>query len=568
MTWKKSISTFFKGILLGLISVGVPGLSASTVGIVIGIYFLMVESISGIFSDLKNNGLFLLSLIAGYCVGAVGAAFSVTLLFERFALPTTLAVLGFVLGSLPDMIYTVRKDVKKISCWLTFAAVIAVLVLYNVLLGKKTQTTFPDSPSPLYLLGMGIVGLFTSATFIVPGVDFAVVFLSIGLYYPFMNLITELLSFSAAVYEATLVKNLEIIGCYLVGYFVGMFLFSKLVKFLSKRYTAQTDFASLAFVAFAPVAVIRNCIFENPSFESTPTGWAVGSILALAAFGAMVWFNLVQRRRREGKETGLKRITRIVLKNFIFVPHLIFRCKRIAKKDTMPMADRFRLAVGYIRRLHRSGGVDIAVYGKENLSADLPPCVYVSNHQSGDDPLVILSNVEPNWTSFVVDAKWKKTPLYREVSRMMKAVYIDKKNLKSQVATYKTMEEEIKKGTSYLLFPEGGYADNGNELQTFHGACFYPIVRTGCPIVPVCLYDTHKVFPSRSKRITVEVHFLPPIYKEEYEGLSRDELAQTVKGRIQARLDEINARKAAEEEKIAESVGSVEGATAAQESKE
>ena len=42
-----------KGILLGIASVAIPGLSASTVAIMVGTYAIMIESISGILKDFK-----------------------------------------------------------------------------------------------------------------------------------------------------------------------------------------------------------------------------------------------------------------------------------------------------------------------------------------------------------------------------------------------------------------------------------------------------------------------------------------------------------------------------------
>ena len=60
-----------------------------------------------------------------------------------------------------------------------------------------------------------------------------------------------------------------------------------------------------------------------------------------------------------------------------------------------------------------------------------------------------------------------------------------------------------------------------------------------CPIVPIAIYDTYKVFNVNSlKKVTCEVHYLDPIYYDEYKELSKPEIAALIKSKIQAKLEE------------------------------
>lgn len=65
------MTIFLKGILIGFVSLAIPGLGASTIAIILGIYYQMISSISSIFKDFKKNALFLIVLILGYCVGGL-----------------------------------------------------------------------------------------------------------------------------------------------------------------------------------------------------------------------------------------------------------------------------------------------------------------------------------------------------------------------------------------------------------------------------------------------------------------------------------------------------------------
>ncbi len=99
---------------------------------------------------------------------------------------------------------------------------------------------------------------------------------------------------------------------------------------------------------------------------------------------------------------------------------------------------------------------------------------------------------------------------------------------------------EVKDGRRYLIFPEGGYADNKNNLLKFHPGSFKIPVKTKCPIIPVAIYDSYKPFTINSiRRVTTQVHYLKPIYYEQYSGMSTREISDLVFERINNKIDEI-----------------------------
>lgn len=289
MKFKNYASVFLKGILLGVMSLGIPGVSASTVGIIVGIYFLMVEAIADIFKDFKHNAPFLLSLMLGYGAGAIFAAAAVTVLFNLFPLVIVIIMSGILIAAIINTAVELKGEYKKVSNWITFVVTLAALGVYNMLLNTGITMTFPEDPSLKNLIVMAVVGLVTSSTFIIPGIDFAVVFLSLGIYYPFMNMLYELVSFGMDNYGAALIKNLEILGFYIAGYFVGIFLFSKLIKKLIGKYKSQTQFASFAFVVSAPVVFYKNSVILNDGFFTSVPQYIVGFILGAAALFIMLY---------------------------------------------------------------------------------------------------------------------------------------------------------------------------------------------------------------------------------------------------------------------------------------
>ncbi len=297
MKFKDYLIVCLKGILIGLLSMGVPGVSASTTAIIIGIYFVLVENIATLFKNFKKNILFLLSLMIGYGIGAILAAFSVTIIFEKFPLVTALVITSIIFASIITMSIDLKDQYKKVSNWITFFCVLAFLCVFNFVLQEGASTTFPTSPTLFQLIKMAFIGLITSSTFIIPGIDFAVVFLSLGIYYPFMNMLMEIVSFGMPHYLARLLSNLQILGFYLIGYFIGIFLFSKVVKYLTSKYKSQTDFASFAFVVAAPAIFLRNCVVLNDSFHTSIGQYIVGIILGFLSFIGILLFNKVNKKK-------------------------------------------------------------------------------------------------------------------------------------------------------------------------------------------------------------------------------------------------------------------------------
>ena len=116
----------------------------------------------------------------------------------------------------------------------------------------------------------------------------------------------------------------------------------------------------------------------------------------------------------------------------------------------------------------------------------------------------------------------------------MKAIPLDRNDLRQGLQVIKQVAEEVKKGRNYLIFAEGTRSRKGNQLLDFKGGSFKSDVKAQCPIVPVALIDSYKSFDTNSiKKLTVQVHFLEPIPDVEYQGMKTTEIAAMVKGRIE-----------------------------------
>ncbi len=216
----------------------------------------------------------------------------------------------------------------------------------------------------------------------------------------------------------------------------------------------------------------------------------------------------------------------------------IFKMRKWTKSDKHTFEEKYLYGKDMIRRIKKRGRITIVRDGLENLPKE-GGYIMFPNHQGKFDAQCII-DAHPTPCRYVIGSKQKGKPLVTEFTAMLDAKWIDHKNVREQVGVFSKITEEVKEGYRYFIFPEGGYDDNHNNLIDFKSGCFTPVVRTGCPIVPVCLYDAWKIFGVNSlKKVTAFVYFLKPIYYEEYKDLRKNEISELVKTRINEKLNEL-----------------------------
>ncbi len=288
------IVLFFKGILIGFASLGVPGLSASTIAIVLLVYYDMIYAISHIFSKPKKSISFLLVLLAGYGVGCIGGAWMVNTLYVKFPVPVIAAVLGFLIGSIPRMVADSKEDFKRWPNWVVMVSVASVFLVYALVITSGQSVSFDKELMLSDYIMMMLVGIVTSTTLVIPGVDFAVTLMALGYYYAFIDLVGN---FGALL---TSPSRLMMLAVYLIGYGIGSFAFSKGLRYLIKRFPRQLNCVNLAMVAVAPIIVIKKCLIDNPNEKTMLANiswkaWVWAFIMFAAGYFAFTWVPMLLR---------------------------------------------------------------------------------------------------------------------------------------------------------------------------------------------------------------------------------------------------------------------------------
>lgn len=239
----------------------------------------------------------------------------------------------------------------------------------------------------------------------------------------------------------------------------------------------------------------------------------------------------------------------VIFMNLFRAPYIIPKMRYEADHpDKFSEEERYRLVRHAITIMMKSGRIHTECFGEENLPKDQGYVMY-PNHQGKYDALgIIISHKEP--CSLVMDKAKSNTILVSEFVDLVQGKRLEKDNVRQGMQIILEVTEDVKNGMKYILFPEGGYEfNNRNKVCDFKAGSFKCAVKAKAPIVPVALIDSYKVFNTfHLGSVTTQVHFLKPLYYDEYKDLKTKEIAELVKLRIEEKINEILGKSSANED--------------------
>ena len=231
------------------------------------------------------------------------------------------------------------------------------------------------------------------------------------------------------------------------------------------------------------------------------------------------------------------RIILMVLYNLPFVPWWWYQLCHYAKHtDEIPEDKKYALLKKITVHANKGGRVKIDVHGQENIPRE-ENFVFFPNHQGLFD---VLSIIEASDRPFSVVAKIEVKNIFflKQVFAIMKAKFMDRDDVRQSLKVILSVTDEVKAGRNFLIFPEGTRSKNGNHPGDFKGGSFKCAMNARCHIVPVAMLNSYQAFDTNSIHpVTVQVHFLEPIYYEDYKDMKSTEIAKIVRTRIVERIE-------------------------------
>ncbi|MCD7809286.1 MAG: 1-acyl-sn-glycerol-3-phosphate acyltransferase [Erysipelotrichaceae bacterium] len=234
----------------------------------------------------------------------------------------------------------------------------------------------------------------------------------------------------------------------------------------------------------------------------------------------------------------MKRIILIVIKVLFYIPGWLLKIRYYNKhiEDTS-FAERFSYIQNISHKVVSKANVDFHGFGMENLPEE-QGYLLAPNHQGLFDPLIVFETLDKPYKA-VVKQELLDVIVIGDCIKMLEFIGIDRENLRSQVKMIRQVSKELQEGTNYLIFPEGTRCRQKNKMLEFKGGTFKAATNAKKPIVPVAMIDCYKVFDDNSiKKVHAQVHYLKPLYYEDYKDMNTTEIAQEVQSRIQQCIEE------------------------------
>lgn len=234
----------------------------------------------------------------------------------------------------------------------------------------------------------------------------------------------------------------------------------------------------------------------------------------------------------------MKRIAFMVFRCLLRVPGWFYHVWKLGRpNDTHTEQERYDYLRNIVKTINYVGRVEVTGDGMEHIP-DKNGFILFPNHQGLFDMLALIDTC-PNPVGVVVKKEAAGIILVKQVVELLRGMSIDRKDVRASLTVINQMSEEVKSGRNYVIFAEGTRSKEGNKILEFKGGTFKSAVNAGCPIVPVALIDSFRPFDISSiKKEIVKVHYLEPLYPEQYVGLKTRDIAHLVHDKIQEKINE------------------------------
>ena len=161
----------------------------------------------------------------------------------------------------------------------------------------------------------------------------------------------------------------------------------------------------------------------------------------------------------------------------------------------------------------RTIGLRPKVLGASNLPEG--PCVYVANHASYLDAIVLLTALHPD-TRFVIKGEFERVPVLGRLMRRCDHVLIDRQSAEKSLAGLGELAVRLQRGESLVIFPEGTFTHEAG-LRPFKLGAFRLAAEAGVPIVPIILRGTRTALRDGARlpsHTAIEIEILRPLAPE------------------------------------------------------
>ena len=259
-----------KGVVIGVAN-AIPGVSGGTMMVIMKVFDRLMGAVSLNIKKLKENFVFLFTILLGMAIGVVLAAKVLNICFENYFVQTQFFFMGVVLGSLP-MIYkeAVKEGKLKPIHLLPFAVGFGIIIGVTVVSQSMDNSVIETLTvgNFFYLVAILII---TAAAMIMPGLSGSLVLLILGGYQTAINAVDTM--------------NIPILIPIAIGAGLGVILCAKVITICMKKWRKGTYSVILGLIVGSFYAIwprettsteivngVETVVTSGANFELNSTG--------------------------------------------------------------------------------------------------------------------------------------------------------------------------------------------------------------------------------------------------------------------------------------------------------
>ena len=174
----------------------------------------------------------------------------------------------------------------------------------------------------------------------------------------------------------------------------------------------------------------------------------------------------------------------------------------------------------FVRYNRHIGNILLFFYGiRKEIKGTYPfnhnkPCIYIVNHKSYLD-VIIVASIIPHKIKYLGKAEVFDWPLVGLLAKYSGQIPVKREDKLSRNNGYNSMKRALEEGFSIIIFPEGGWKNNGDSkssnpyslkentlLQEFRNGSFRLSLESSVPILPIVLMNAEDRFSDLSLKVT------------------------------------------------------------------
>jgi putative phosphoserine phosphatase/1-acylglycerol-3-phosphate O-acyltransferase len=176
-------------------------------------------------------------------------------------------------------------------------------------------------------------------------------------------------------------------------------------------------------------------------------------------------------------------------------------------------------------------GVEVdVVRGREHLWSSRP-CVFIFNHQSKLDPIIVMKLLREQFTG-VAKREAKNVPVFGQVFQIAGVAFVDRGNTDQAKRALEPAVRKIREDRMSLCIAPEGTRSVTPRLGRFKKGPFHIAMQAAAPIVPIVMRNVGEVMWRGAQVVrpgTVEVVVLPPVDTSEFQVETLDEHVSAVR---------------------------------------